>query len=273
MGDGRRLPFVVRVEAGTINRAIYQIAFVHDSGRHLPDRWRNASAWNGHQVYRFGGGCRAGHRQGHARSAQQDIAALRKGYAVALSSQNAFGNNCNDVISAETMMMVKEHFIESFGVPDHTIGVGGCGRSMQQHLIAQNYPGPLEGIIPGASYPDPVTLVGPVTDCSLLNRAFEGNVHPWTPARKTAVSGFATRETCASWMRTYSPSMVKPHSCPGALPSDLAYDLERNPDGARCGCFDNVVNLIGCQTLAVAGIVLRGAEVISWHSSTLFHVK
>ncbi len=60
---------------------------------------------------------------------------------------------------------------------------------------------------------------------------------------------------CASWMRTYSPSMVKPHSCPGALPSDLAYDLERNPDGARCGCFDNVVNLIGCQTLAVAGIV------------------
>ncbi len=144
---------------------------------------------------------------------------------------------------------------ESFGVPDHTIGVGGSGGSIQQHLIAQNYPGLLDGIIPGASYPDPVTLVGPVTDCSLLNRAFEGNVHPWTPARKTAVSGFATRETCASWMRTYSPSMVEPHSCPSALPSDLAYDLERNPDGARCGFFDNVVNLIGCQTLAVAGIV------------------
>jgi hypothetical protein len=32
---------------------------------------------------------------------------LAAGYATAMSSQNVFGNNCNDVISAETVMMVK----------------------------------------------------------------------------------------------------------------------------------------------------------------------
>ena len=45
------------------------------------------------------------------------------------------------------MMMVKERFIERFGVPDHTIGWGASGGSVQQHLIAQNYPGLLDGTI------------------------------------------------------------------------------------------------------------------------------
>ena len=40
---------------------------------------------------------------------------LRQGYAVASSSLNVFGNNCNDVLAAETMMMVKERFVEDTG--------------------------------------------------------------------------------------------------------------------------------------------------------------
>ena len=145
--QGHEQDFIVRVETGTINRAIYQIAFLHDPADELPDPWTIASSWNGRLVYRFGGGCRAGYRQGLIRSSLQDLTSLANGYAVVVSSQNVFGNNCNDVISAETAMMVKEHFIESFGVPVHTIGVGGSGGSMQQHLIAQNYPGLLDGII------------------------------------------------------------------------------------------------------------------------------
>ena len=61
---------------------------------------------------------------------------------------------------------------------------------MQQHLIAQNYPGLLDGIIPGASYPDTVTLAPPITDCSLLARAIENSAHDWTDVQKKAVSGF-----------------------------------------------------------------------------------
>ena len=62
---------------------------------------------------------------------------VAKGYALAGSSLNVFGTHANDVVSAETMMMVKEHFIEEFGPVRWTIGSGRSGGSMQQHMIAQ----------------------------------------------------------------------------------------------------------------------------------------
>ena len=243
--QGHEQDFIVRVETGTINRAIYEIAFLHDPADELPDPWTIASSWNGRLVYRFGGGCRAGYRQGLIRSSLQDLTSLANGYAVAVSSQNVFGNNCNDVISAETAMMVKEHFIESFGVPVHTIGVGGSGGSMQQHLIAQNYPGLLDGIIPGASYPDTVTLAPPVTDCSLLARAIDSSAHDWSEDQKKAVSGFATWATCESWMRSFSPALIQPGSCHEVVPKELVYHPVQRPDGIRCGFHDNLVNLVG----------------------------
>ena len=243
--EGHEQDFIIRVERGTINRAIYEIAFLHDPADELPDPWNRAPNWNGRLVYRFGGGCRAGYRQGLIRSGLQDLTSLANGYALAMSSLNVFGNNCNDVISAETAMMVKEHFIESFGVPVHTIGVGGSGGSMQQHLIAQNYPGLLDGIIPGASYPDTVTLAPPITDCSLLARAIDNSAHDWTDVQKKAVSGFATWATCESWMRSYTPAMIQPASCPPGVPKELIYHPERRPDGIRCGLYDNLVNLLG----------------------------
>ena len=242
---GETVDYVVRLETGTINRAIYQIAFLHEPGRPLPDPWTDSERWNGGLVYRFGGGCRAGYRQGRVRSALLDDASLSLGFAVAVSSLNVFGNNCDDVISAETMMMVKEHFIESYGTPVHTIGVGGSGGSMQQHLIAQNYPELLDGIIPSASYPDIVTLVPPVTDCSLLARAFEKSEHVWTDDQRTAVSGFATWRTCESWMRSFSPGLIQPGNCDSAIPEDQIYDPELRPDGVRCGVHDNQVNVYG----------------------------
>ncbi|MDE0624349.1 MAG: DUF6351 family protein [Bryobacterales bacterium] len=243
--EGHEQDFIVRVETGTINRAIYEIAFLHDPADGLPDPWSIAPSWNGRLVYRFGGGCRAGYRQGLIRSALQDRTSLGNGYAVAISSQNVFGNNCNDVISAETAMMVKEHFTESFGVPVHTIGVGGSGGSMQQHLIAQNYPGLLDGIIPGASYPDTVTLAPPVTDCSLLARAIDSSAHDWSEDQKKAVSGFATWATCESWMRSFSPALIQPGSCHEVVPKELVYHPVQRPDGIRCGFHDNLVNLVG----------------------------
>ena len=243
--EGNEQDFIIRVERGTINRAIYEIAFLHDPSDALPDPWSSAPSWNGRLVYRFGGGCRAGYRQGLIRSSLQDVTSLANGYAVAMSSLNVFGNNCNDVLSAETAMMVKEHFIESFGVPVHTIGVGGSGGSMQQHLIAQNYPGLLDGIIPGASYPDTVTLAPPITDCSLLARAIDNSAHNWTGAQKKGVSGFATWATCESWMRSFSPALIQPGSCHEVVPKELIYHPELRPDGVRCGFHDNLVNLVG----------------------------
>jgi hypothetical protein len=242
--DGRTVDFIVRRETGAINRAIYRITFLHEAGEPLPDPWKARAAWNGRLVYSFGGGCRAGYRQGVVPSGMNENL-LGMGYALAASSLNVFGNNCNDVISAETMMMVKEHFIESFGVPVHTIGSGGSGGSMQQHLIAQNYPGLLDGIIPASSYPDTITIVPPVTDCSLLANAFEKSRSAWSDAEKTAVSGFATWRTCESWMRSFSPGMILPRNCESTVPREQVYDAKTRPHGVRCGLHDNLVNVYG----------------------------
>jgi hypothetical protein len=57
----------------------------------------------------------------------EDNMMLRQGYAVASASLNVFGNNCNDLLASETMMMVKERFIEGYGAPEFTIGWGCSG--------------------------------------------------------------------------------------------------------------------------------------------------
>lgn len=249
---GLTVPFIVRIESGTINRAIYQIAILHNPATDPPPHpSRPPAAWNGRLTYTFGGGCNAAYHQGRSTGGvvneliSQDWF-LNRGYAVASASLNVFGNNCNDVTSAETMMMVKEHFIESFGVPLYTVGNGASGGSMQQHLIAQNYPGLLDGILPSYSYPDIFSVIPPTVDCSLLNRAFNSSTQPWTAQQKTAVSGYATWATCESWMSTFSPGWVTAaNGCDPGVPAALVYDPVSNPRGARCTVHDNTVNVFG----------------------------
>jgi hypothetical protein len=127
--DGKTVPYIVRREMGTINRAVYVIAFLHEPGTPLPDPWSpGSSSWNGRLIYSFGAGCRSGYHQGKTiggllenrsflEESQLSDYAIATGYAVASSSLNVFDTSCADVISAETMMMVKEYFIEEFGVP------------------------------------------------------------------------------------------------------------------------------------------------------------
>mgnify|MGYP003346477194 CR=1 FL=1 len=50
---------------GTINRAGYVIAFLHEPGTPLPTPWTTGNtAWNRRLIYSFGGGCAAGYHQG-----------------------------------------------------------------------------------------------------------------------------------------------------------------------------------------------------------------
>ena len=49
-------------------------------------------------------------------------------------------------------MMLKEHFVEQYGVPKWTAGKGGSGGAIQQYLIAQLYPGLPDAIQPQVSF-------------------------------------------------------------------------------------------------------------------------
>ncbi len=159
--DGRTIPYVVRIESGTINRAIYRFAVLAPGG--VP-----ADGWNNRLVYSFGGGCGAGYQQGNdAVGTVLDDRQLSEGYAVASSSLTVLGTACNDVVSAETVEMVKEHIAEELGKPPvWTVGEGGSGGSIQQQMIAQNYPGLLDGLMPGQASPTRASRTIPTAACS-----------------------------------------------------------------------------------------------------------
>ena len=241
--DGRTVPYVVRVESGTINRAIYRIAMLDDR-----------SAWNQKLQYRFGGGCGFGRHQGRNRETEVlDDIPLSRGYAVATSTLNVYGTACDDVVSAETAMMVKEHFIERYGVPRYVVGWGGSGGAMQQNLIADNYPGILDAIMPASTFPDGLTLVHTPTDCALLNHYFfdRQTTMAWTDAQRLAVSGFGVRASCldpsgdwGAFVRGGTNS-VYPRNCNFVIPAEKMYDAVANPKGVRCTIYESLITYLG----------------------------
>jgi hypothetical protein len=56
--EGKSVPYIVRVETGTINRAIYETAVLHDpTTEAAPTPFKPPAAWNRRLVYTLGGGC------------------------------------------------------------------------------------------------------------------------------------------------------------------------------------------------------------------------
>ncbi len=164
--DGRVVDFIVRREVGSINRFLYSFAMLA-SASEKPGK-PDLSRWNGRLLYWFQGGVAIGHSQGtvHSGSLNPDI--LRLGYAIAHSSGNNTGTHYNLQLAGETMMMTKERFIERYGVPSYTVGLGGSGGAIQQYILGQNQPGLLDALLPVQSYPDMVTQTIHVGDCELL---------------------------------------------------------------------------------------------------------
>ena len=62
--DGEEVPYVVRIERGTINRAVFETAILHDPATDVPSPWHATTGWNDRLVYTFGGGCGIGYHQG-----------------------------------------------------------------------------------------------------------------------------------------------------------------------------------------------------------------
>ena len=248
--NGKNVPYIVRIETGVINRAIYQISMIHNPvSETAPSYANSASGWNGKLVYTFGGGWTGGwYRQGNTTGGVLDDPILRQGYAMASSSLNVFGNNCQDLTAAESMAMVKERFIKAYGPPRYTIGWGCSGGSYQQHQIADNYPGLLDGILPGCSFPEVgFATVYSITDMRLLGNYFK-NVAPntFTDAQQEAVAGVKTVKTIYTGTVYDGAMRIAPDAyCPTTLPAEQRYDPIKNPKGVRCSVYDHTVNVFG----------------------------
>jgi hypothetical protein len=244
--EGNEVPYIVRLETGTINRAIYQIAILHDSQSATPSAVAPSQAWNERLIYTFGGGCEPGYFQANATAGVLRDNMLSRGYAVASSTLNVNAQGgCNDVISAETAMMVKEHFIESYGEPRYTIGNGGSGGAMQQLLIAGAYPGIIDGLLPSNTFADAVTYFTDSQECaSILQEYVNDPSREITDETKTAIGGWSMWSLCLSSLGD-RPKRIGPDDCSAQIPLAARYDATSNPQGVRCSIYDGMRNIFG----------------------------
>jgi hypothetical protein len=268
---------VVRIETGTINRAIYQTAVLVNPADPAPDPWNPPPAWNGRLIYTYGGGCEAGFFQGTSTGGVLREDMLAKGYAVASSTLNVNAQGgCNDPLSAETTLMVKERFAEVYGPPIHTIGSGGSGGAMQQLLIAGAYPGILNGIIPSLTFPDATTYFIDTPDCRLvLRRYLNGRRMP--EETKRVFGGWSTWSTCENSLGPRT-NRIGPDDCSSAIPEEARYDATKNPTGVRCSIYDAMRSVYGTRlydeispprrsSSAGARTTTRESSTDSWRST------
>ncbi|MDN3922684.1 DUF6351 family protein [Roseateles violae] len=278
LADGRQVDFVVRQERGTINRFLYSFAMLAPRGEAgaaagtAPD----LSLWNKRLQYWFQGGVAIGHSQGTLHGGAMNADILATGTAIVHSSGNNTGTHYNLQLAAETAMMTKERFIERYGRPLYTYGLGGSGGAIQQYILAQNEPGILDAALPVQSYPDMVTQTIHVGDCELLehymdatdranpkwritkNRSLlvglnaEDAVADPLAAAKTAL-GYSTApgstECVKSW-RGLSPLAMNPLY--GQAPNQALFEPQSDIAAIRWTHYDDLRNIYGVDASGAA---------------------
>src|SRR5260221_4657092 len=220
---GVTVPYIVRVERGTINRGIFDIAVLFDPSRDSPATgWRPfapQSGWNGKLIYTFGAS--TGQPRTQFRSEQNwpnagvmaDDSALRLGFMVADDSMTDSLYNSNRPLNAETLMMVKEHIIDNYGEIRYTIGNGCSGGSINQNTAQSIYPGLVDGILPTCTYVDSQTTGMEVPDCEQLGNYYatnpfgvagsDGVTQAQIDAKKAAINGHLDQRACHAWFNSF----------------------------------------------------------------------
>jgi hypothetical protein len=264
---GKPVPYIVRVERGTVNRGIYDIAVLFDPTNPTP--WTALTPqpqWNGKVLHSFGASTGQPRLQFRTEQNWADDAALSRGFMVVDHSLTDSLFNSNRVLNAETAMMMKEYVVDKYGEIKYLLGNGCSGGSIQQNTAASIFPGLLDGIQPSCDFSDSITTGMEVTDCVLLVNVYAGP--EWTTlmdgkpqaainAKKAAINGHISSVSCQSWNNAfgfnnkpgnYARTLILPadtltgkltllnesrNNC--LLPAALVYDPLHNPNGTRCG--------------------------------------
>ena len=257
VNGGSAVPYIVRVETGTVNRSVYEIAMLHNPADAQPDPWTRSAQWNGKLVYTHGGGCRGGwYQQGNSTGGVLREGLFAQGYAVVSATFNVFGNNCNDLLASETHIMVKERFIEQHGVPIYTIATGASGGSYQSHQTADNYPGVFDGIIVSSSFPDVTSAtIFTLADARLLHYYFTAvNQESFTLEQQRAVAGFGAWGSLPNLSRGAArldplygfDTALEEQGGELSIPALENLRFSNNlPDGVRATVYDHTINVYG----------------------------
>lgn len=266
--EGVEVPFIVRREDGYQDRDRYTILTLFTDGQD----WTATSPqeqWNHKVLVTHGGNCGASYAPGNPPLQDYSgtlesvpgvtpsyVTALGKGFAVVSTALANTGHNCSVAMEAESLMMAKEHLVESYGEIRYTIGTGCSGGSITQHTVANAYPGIYQGLVTTCSYPDTLTAGAQFADYHLLRLYFEDPSRwapgvVWSPTQMGTVEGHASHANAVTADEGLFKAALDPQNdCSGTVdtvPGDRStrYDPETNPGGVRCSVLDIMVNQLG----------------------------
>jgi hypothetical protein len=150
------------------------------------------------------------------------------------------------------------------------MGWGSSGGSYQQHQTADNYPGLLDSLMTGSSFPDVgFATIYPAADAWLLHIFFmRDNKLEWTPAQQRAVSGFGSLASIQEM--TDRAQRINPVANWNAdVAKGLRYDWTENPKGARATVYDHTRNVYGTDpSINSSNSTRRSAALISMRSTS-----
>ena len=161
--DGNTVPFIVRLETGYQDRDQYKIATLYRPGEPWKP-WAPQDVWNRKLVITHGFGCGVSYGAGEAPSVDDSLGqtALARGFAVGSTALDNNSHNCNIAVQAESLVMLKEHLVETRGPIRYTIASGCSGGSVVQQQVANAYPGDLPGADAAVLLPGHVLARDPI---------------------------------------------------------------------------------------------------------------
>lgn len=264
---GKTVPFVVRVETGTVDRGIYQSAVLHDpTTEGAPTPLTPPRAWNRRLVAIEGFGCPGGWyiqgaAQGNLPIAGFDFSLLSlkrlgEGYAMFANTLHHASNNCNAVLASEAAMMSKEQFIKRHGVPAFTVSAGCSGGSYGSAQPADRIPKLFDGVMLLCTFPDPLSIAFTGSDGHLLTHFFYAtNPGVFSDAQIAAITGHKSVKafTDAANQSGRTDPVPGRVDFPGyvsapfnaIVPVGLRYDPIANPTGIRGTVYDASKNIYG----------------------------
>lgn len=263
---GATVKSLLRVERGSLNRTVYQLATFYDPlDANAP--WAPPQGWNGKLHWKFGAGAGSSRFETAPNvNTIFDNNALSRGFMVASAALTDNGTNSNHALAAETVMMLKERIVENYGEIRYTMSDGLSGGSIMQNSIASAYPGLVNGTQTTWSYMDMITSWIEVADCGLTSasvaQASPGGYfnRPGSPGtllsieQKTAINGHALvpgspaqPAFCNAWTGTFlaahNPTLAS--NCGAGFPAALVYHPTANPQGIRCDTYDHHAPIVG----------------------------
>jgi hypothetical protein len=274
---GTTVPFIVRVETGTVDRGIYQSAVLHNPVTETaPTPVVPPKGWNRRLIAIQGFGCPAGWyiqgaSQGNLPLAGFDFSLLNikrlgEGYAMFANTLHHASNNCNAVLASEAAMMSKEHFVKTHGVPAFTVSAGCSGGSYGSAQPADRIPDLFDGVLIACTFPDPLSIALTGSDGNLLARYWEvTDPIGFTEAQKVAVTGhknyqaFIDAANQSGRTDPISGRVIRTGYNAGtfnaAVPIPLRYNPVTNPTGVRGTVYDAAKNIYGVNP--TTGFALR----------------